>query len=66
MRRQKLTSSPSRRRIERLLRDHLSKIVLGQTHTDFLEQARNDYERLGGKRSNAVDDFATFNVEEPG
>ena len=54
------------RRIERLLSVHLNNIVLGKIETPFLERAHSDFARVGGKRGNAVNDLATFGVEEPG
>ncbi|TKA55907.1 hypothetical protein B0A53_01604 [Rhodotorula sp. CCFEE 5036] len=53
-------------RIERLLGVHLNNIVLGKVETPFLERAHSDFARVGGKRGNAVNDLATFGVEEPG
>jgi hypothetical protein len=45
---------------------HLNNIVLGKVETPFLERAHSDFARVGGKRGNAVNDLATFGVEEPG
>ncbi|GAA5991083.1 hypothetical protein JCM10908_006532 [Rhodotorula pacifica] len=53
-------------RIEKLLSTHLSIIVLGNFETPLLDKARSDFARVGGKRGNAVNDLATFGVEEPG
>lgn len=39
---------------------------MGKAQSPFLKNARSDWERVGGRRGNAIDDFATFNVEEPG
>ncbi|GAA5860938.1 hypothetical protein JCM3774_003194 [Rhodotorula dairenensis] len=53
-------------RIEKLLRTYLNNVVLGKVASPFLENALSDFSRIGGKRGNAVNDLATFGVEEPG
>jgi hypothetical protein len=54
------------RRVDTECQDHLTQIIFGKTSSAYFQRAKDDYGEKGKNFRNAVDEFGSFDIEQPG